>query len=389
MPPQPPSVPNTPLAVAANLRYDDPITGIPVTQLYPNEYIEHIGGRLSYYIGRIGEIDDILGAYGERLDTAEAQIDAILASGSTSIPEVNGACFNGNQNEPVNVVTAYLVSNSCDYNTILGTTTALGQAILAQCANLNTLPAFSQNSDMAGLAGWTSSVTTFAQSFSNLWLAYCDMRAGVTQALSQSAITCASVRINAAGAYNSSERTLSLYFPGSFIPSNFSDAGSSYISVKDVDNNEFTQAISITDVISDGNITLDISASTLIQTSDYIVRVVYDLTSTTPSLGCSNTIVLNITNNTQVCPNLALWSTNTTVSFSFTPPVTTSVVYTIDIMDSSGGTALDTKTFTDPTTTVTDTFTGLTQATTYYVRVTVDNAGSTTVCSVQSIDTTS
>lgn len=386
------SAPYFPLQVAANLRFNDQ-NGNPVTQLYPTAetaqldnpstgYISHIGSRLSSLIDQYNDVNTILVSYNTRISALEVSVANILASGTTSLPYINGGCLNGSLSQPIATVVTELVASECSYITALGTTSALSSGVVAMDTSvLNALPAYSQNSVMSGLAGWIAVPATVGAWMNNISLAYLDMRVGVNQALSQSAITCASVDIIMDGDYNSSNRNVNLYFPGSLLPSNFSENGS-IVTVEDNAGHTFSQNINIRTVITNGYLNLDISASTLQQNSPYVVKLTYNVTSTSPSLGCSNTLILDIPNNTSVCPNISTTVTASTVTFIMQPLITSNVTYTVDLLGTSGSTVLQTKTYTNPSIPVTDSFTGLTAATNYRVRVTVTIGTTNTVCSI-------
>lgn len=392
---------NKVLTVAANLRFNDD-NGNLVTQMYainPIEgqpdtpstgYISLIGSRLSSMINDYNSVLAILDSYNTRISTLETDVQDILTSGATVIPQVNGGCLNGNTNDDVDVVTALLVASECSYITALGSTSALASAVTAlNTSALNVLPSYSiPGGAMQALSGWISTPATSADLMNNLALAYLDMRVGVTQALSQSAITCGSININISSAYNSTAHIITLYFPGSSIPANFTDNGSNLL-VEDSAGNQYTMNFDvITAVVNDGYLAIDISASTLLQTSNYTVTFNYDVTSTTPALGCANTKIVTVANNTTVCPNVNTWSTTNTVSYTFVPPITTNVTYTVDLLDASGTSIVAfAQTYTDPIAPITGTFTNLSPATTYNVRVTVDVSGVQTICSLNGITT--
>lgn len=392
---------NKVLTVASNLRFNDD-NGNLVTQMYainPIEgqpdtpstgYISLIGSRLSSMINDYNSVLAILDSYNTRISTLETEVQDIITSGATAIPQVNGGCLNSNTNQDVDVVTSLLVASECSYISALGSTSALASAVSALgTSSLNVLPSYSiPGGAMQALTGWVSNPTTSAELMNNLAIAYLDMRAGVTQALSQSAITCGSIDINISSGYNSTAQIITLYFPGSSIPANFTDNGSNYL-VEDSAGNQFTASFDvITAVVNDGYLLIDISASNLLQTSNYTVTFNYDVISTTPALGCANTKIVTVTNSISVCPNVNVWSTTTTASYTFVPPITNDVTYTIDILDASGTSIIGTpQTYTDPITLVSGTFTNLTTATTYNIRVTVDVAGVITICSLNGITT--
>lgn len=399
-----PVTPYFPIQLPANLKFIN-ASGNPVSQLPPvaataqldNPQTGAISCNLAAtndLINEMSVVNKTLLSYQTTLNSLQSQITAINTSGAVAIPQVNGQCFSGNTAVPVTTATTYLLSNACSYNTVLGTTTALTNAILAQCNNLNTLPAYSQNSAMSGLSGWVSTVTTIAQSFNNLWLAYCDMRAGVTQALAQSNVTCADIHINYQGVYNMSAKTITIYFYTSSIPANFSASGSSSgtFRITDVYGNTYTQTFDLYTTIGVGSLVLNISSSALAQNTSYEAVLTYNLTSTTPSLGCSGSIPNTIINNTATCPVVTLSAVaGPGIQYTFTPTLISNVTYNVSLINSSGttsgGTVLATNSYNNPAAPTIGSFTGLTPSTLYFVRVTVITPDNTTICPAQSQST--
>jgi hypothetical protein len=242
---------------------------------------------------------------------------------------------------------------------------------------------------MAGLSGWFTTPTTIGQSLSNLWRSYCDMRTGVTQALSQSNITCASITMTISGYYNPSTRELTVYTGGSHLPSNFSETGSSELVVKDSYGNETSITMDIESVLAAGFVTIDLTSSGLSQTSNYSVFFTWDVESTTPALGCNGTRVITVTNTVVVCTPVSITPGSTTVQFSFTPYITSNVIYTLQLLSASGTVVEATNTYVNPTISVSGSFTGLSTSTTYYIQLTVSVGGVETICPLYTFNTTS
>jgi len=390
---QPTYTPYFPLQVAKNLRFLNQ-NGDLVTQLYPvgsvngvpndsptTGYISLIGANVSTLIDEYNQTTAILNAYNVRITTLEADVAALQLSGIT-LPSISGQCLNSNISAPLDTITALLVTNSCNYNTVLGTPSALAASILAECSALNTSPAYSQNSVMSGLTGWVTTPSTIANAVNNIWLAYCDMRAGVTQALSQSNVTCADIHINYQGVYDMATRTINFYFYGSSIPANFSTSGTTAsFTIKDTAGNTYTHGFNLNTAVTTGVVSCDISASALYQNTSYSVIMSYSVTSTTPALGCSGSIPSIVLNNTVTCPNVTVTPTSSTsIQFSFTPTIITNVSYVVDLLDASGSTVLATKSYVNPIVLTTDVFTGLTPNTYYNIRTTVSAGENVSIC---------
>lgn len=239
MPQLQPYVSNVPLQVAKNLRFLDQ-NGILVTQLLPigmngttvadnptTGYISCIGAAVSNQIDLYNNVANTLAQYATEITTLQSDVAALQVSGTT-IPVVNGYCFTNNTADLITTVTELIAQNSCNYNTVLGTTSALSLAIAAEGAEtLNSLQAFSQNSAMAGLRGWVTNPATIADSVNNIWLAYLDLRAGFKTIYNSVVPSCSQVIVDYQVVYNASAGGFNFYFSGyTFIPTGFTDEGS-------------------------------------------------------------------------------------------------------------------------------------------------------------------
>lgn len=287
----------TPLTVAANLRYVD-ANGDLVTRLYPNDYTELIGSSVSAIKTQIAGIDIILSDYNTRIADLEADVLAIQTSGVTFMLYVNGGCLNGNVSVPITTSVTSLIANTCAYNTILGTTTALALSVGALgIGTLNSLPAFSQNSAMSGLANWKSSLNTTADLEYNLALAYLDSRAGISTALAAVTPTCAQVVIDYQSVSNT-VLTFLLYFNGyTFIPTGYTD-NSSLIRITDTDGNFYQTGFNIvTASTSTSPVTLSTSGSTLSPTSvTYQIQVTSKVQNIALNTTCDKVVIRTVNN---------------------------------------------------------------------------------------------
>lgn len=304
MPPLQPFVSNTPLQVAKNLRFND-AAGIPVTQLLPvgmngnivndsptTGYISCIGASLSNQIDLYNDVVSSLNQYTIDIDALQAAVALLELSGST-IPNVNGYCYSGNALAPITTIVELMANSTCDYNTVLGTTSALTQAILAEGAStLNALPAFSQNSAMSGLAGWFSTPLTIASSFNNLWLAYLDMRTGTTNALAAVTPDCSSVIVDYQPVYGNSQFTI--YISGySFIPTGYTDLGST-VQITDNYKGSYTTSLDIVarSQYNAAALAIPVSGSTLSPTSPfYTVKLTSNITNSSIGVTCVKSVV--------------------------------------------------------------------------------------------------
>ena len=327
---QPQFVPNIPLQVAAALRYIN-ANGDLVTQLYPNDYLSLVGSAAGDLTTQYQQVNQILATYASTLQSLQVQITAIQTSGTASLPQVNGQCFSGNTAMDIGAAVTALISSQCSYNSVLGTPTALAQSILAQCTGLNTAPAFSQNSAMAGLSGWKSSISTIADAVNNLEVSYCDSRAGISKALAAVTPTCAQVMVDFRAVYTSSTVGFNLYFNGySFIPTGFIDAGSS-IHMTDGEGNSYTTTVNVvTQSTSSTPFFIPISGSTLSPNSaSYRVELTSILTNSSIPLTCNKTTIRDIGGSTSSISGYTIGNyTGTVTSGTTTIPIATGLGYT-------------------------------------------------------------
>lgn len=291
-----PPVPNIPLQVAAALRYTN-ANGDIVSVLYPNDYLSLTGSATGNLVIQYQGVQQILTTYQNTLNSLQSQITAIQTSGATNIPQVNGACLNNNTIVPMNVATQLLISNTCNYNAVLGTPSALTQGVLAEnSAILNTLPAFSQNSVMAGLAGWIPIPYTVGDTLNNLWLASNDARTGIQTALSAITPTCAQVLVNFAVTYPGYSSGFNFYFNGyTFIPAGYTD-NSSNLRISDTIGGLLVASFDIVSLSTlSSPLHLSTSGSTLSPIGPYTIQVNSNVKNVSTGSYCEKQLVVYMT----------------------------------------------------------------------------------------------
>ncbi len=290
-------VPNDPLQVAKNLRYTGR-DGNPVTRQLPADYIVNIGDTLSMQIDNYNIIlDSLTNTNNVVIPAMQVQINTLLTSGFSSLPLVSAGCLltSGASLQPIATVLDLLVNNSCAYNTVLGTTSALNLAIAAQCANLNSAPAFSQNSAMAGLAGWKSTPATIADTINNNWITDCDLRAGMTRVLAAVTPDCSQVIVDAQVTMPNFSTGFNIYFSGyTFIPTGYADTGSS-IQIVDSNGNTALNSINIiTQSLTNTPYNFVTSGTTLQSGLSYTIYINSKVTNASLGLTCEKTVVKSV-----------------------------------------------------------------------------------------------
>ena len=308
MPTLQPFVSNTPLALAKNLRFQD-ANGLLVSQLLPigmngnivadsptTGYISRIGSVLSQQIDLYNDVANTLKSYQTDIYNLQQAVDALEISGTT-IPIVNGYCFNGNANGYITDVVEDMAQALCPYIPVFGTSTALMQAIQAEGATaLNVQPSYSiPAGTMQALSGWVSNPQTLASSVNNLWLSYLDSRTALTTMLNYITPSCSNNIVDFATHYNGGASAgIFVYISGySFPAAAYTDNGST-ITITDGLGGIYTTGINLVSKSQPGSDALfvGISGTPLDPTvGNYTVTLKSVLKST--SNNCTKTVVHN------------------------------------------------------------------------------------------------
>jgi hypothetical protein len=144
----------------------------------------------------------------------------------------------------MNVLLDELEAQFCTLRGVLGTNNALTAAAAQQCANLGAQNALSQAGTLSSLAGWNGSISNLAQSFQNLWITVCDMRAAINDLKNCcSQVDCTQFILSYTASANSLRQEVYLDFnPGTIIPAGFANCSQlgSLVTISDgVNTKEF------------------------------------------------------------------------------------------------------------------------------------------------------
>lgn len=393
MPPLQQYVPNIPLTVAKNLRRVDS-NGYPIDSQLPNDYLQNVGSSLSTYIDVINQIADTITNQQSQITDAQTEINQILASGATAIPDVYAYCFlsSGTGLYPMDVVVDTSTNSLCNYYSSVGTASQMSLAGSQQCVNLNTSPRFAvPSAQMQSITGWKNTIQTFADSMNNAWLTICDIRGGMQMIMDQIKPSCSQVIVDYSPIISSQNGvlTMTLYFGGyTFIPGGYSDNGSTYV-ITDGQGNKSTASFDIMTAI-DTPIVVNLPLQGLYPTSTYQVNVFVDVINTNWNVECSKNVTKIVNNNFTACPFAKMSSSISTITAALTFNIITNATYTFSLFLSSGTTAVQTQSIINPVTnTYSLTFTGLTSGTPYTLTTSVKTPNlPTSNCPPCSISTT-
>jgi hypothetical protein len=255
---------------------------------------------------------------------------------------------------------------------------------------------------MSGLTGWVASPVTAADSIKNMWITINDMRKAVQTTLVPTLITsCSSVIVNFTTYMDIPNNRITLFFLGnSTIPDGFIDTDANGASLRITDGsstpNVYTTYVNVSQANSNvSGVTIDLTGKNINLYTNLTLLLTYSLTN--GNLVCNDTRTNTVTSTGSPCTSITLTPLSTTAFTGiFTPAVYGSgriVTYSITTYsnaDCSTAVSGTTVTYVNPTQNqLSYNVTGLTTATTYYVRMSVAIGGltSTTCTLIQSVKT--
>lgn len=228
------------LTLPSCLQYTDPGTGLTVTQLVHNQYTLRIANQFCSLKATVDQHTTQISTINTTLATHTTQITALQNGG---IPNVTPNCVLPAVPTPITTVVDTLEEQYCQLRTQVGSSAQLTSAIAQQCSNLAALPALSQVGNMNALAGWNNTLTNLSQSFQNLWITVCDMRAAINDLKNCCGSTdCSQFILNFNVGTNNDRSVVTLFFSGlTTIPSGYANctAQGSKVTITDSANKQY------------------------------------------------------------------------------------------------------------------------------------------------------
>jgi len=253
------------------LQYVDPISGLPVTSLKLSDYAVATANKLC-------AINTIVNNHTTQINTLTTQVNTLINTPAAPLPTVTPVCVLPSSPTAMNTVLAALESQFCGLVTALGSNTQISAATASQCANLGAANALSTTGTMAGLPGWNTTVTNFAQAMQNLWITVCDMRAVVASVVDCcSQADCNNFILSFTASADITRNNVTVYFaPGSALPSGYSDCNplGATVTISDGLGHTFTGAAILTTEVSNlTGITYNVSTASLNTSQVYTITV--------------------------------------------------------------------------------------------------------------------
>lgn len=392
-----PGCPDCEVTIAQCFQEKD-FLGNLIVSLQLKDYVIKIGNEICTLLTTISTIQTSI----QDLDARVTYIEENCCdTGPVDITVPSASCISGVSNMPIVDFVVQLETAFCALQAITGTPSALYNAIGYECSGLPAArpvdPAQLAPS-MSAIAGWTINPATLAESYINLWLTVCDMRAAIVDLQAQLAACCALTceditwSFTATGILGSKfiEPTFSGSIPAGF---NYCSGSTTAITVTDSLGNSAVFNEDVIDSINNGTqIQLDMTSLPTAEEQAIWYNLDITLCVTDGTLTCTKSRSYNFYNtnwctalSSSIAANGTLPSTAVDVSWTSVLPSTD---YTINLY--SAGILVDSQSVTYASAgSQTVTFTGLTPSTAYTAKI-VSTQGSYSIeCSVSGVAITS
>lgn len=390
------------------LQPDPATTTVPLNDAdQPLDYSRLIGNKVIDHDNSIGQLISSLNSLYSTVTVLEGEVTNLY----TAVNPVPNFAFYDIMGDyllhSIEEITLAIGNQFVTLRTATGDSTGLIDAItyenqLYAPSTLASQPSLSSPTDtMADLPGWEASPTVVSDTLKNMWITVNDMRLATSNYLTYRGVSsCSAVSIDYSVVVNIPNQSITLFFVGnSTIPEGFVDVnsigGSLTITDGSTTPNVFTTFVNVSQANNNtGGITINLSGTNINLYTTLSLSLVYNLTNN--DLTCGGTVPTK-TISPIATPCIAgnitpLSATSFTASY-FLQVVNQVIEYKIQTFTDPGCTTLvsgSAQTFTNPTiNTINYTISGLTTATTYYVRMSVIIGGNPSInCpNIQSVRT--
>lgn len=263
------------LTLPSCLQYVDPSTGLTVTQLIHNQFTLRLGNQFCTLKATVDQHTSQISSINNTIAAQQIQINNLQ---NATLPTITPKCVLPSVATPINTVLTALESQYCDLRAQVGSTNQVVAAIAQQCTNLGALPALSQVGNMNTIAGWNNTLTNLAQSFQNLWITVCDMRAAINDLKDCcGSVDCSQFILNYNVGTNAGRTTVTLFFSGlTTVPNGFTNctALGSKVTITDSAGNQFIGYVDLVAAQTDvDGVTFTVSGANLNPSLSYTVSV--------------------------------------------------------------------------------------------------------------------
>jgi hypothetical protein len=361
--------------------------GNQVTSLPINEYAVKTAQELCQVISDV-EINTLtIANHTTRLNTLEACVFpegvCVVGSGGSEAQVVPTCIVNVGNLTDVSVLLLALEIRFCELESAVGLPSTINNAI-SQSAITGSYITLSNNSVSYGsISGWNTNAVTLAQSMQNAWVVIDDMYNAITEIQTN---CCGGGCDSVSFGYTIQNvivegqiTGLRFIFLNSSMPSPFNDcAGSSTITITDVNSNTIQEIVSVSSLQNDPNgVQINLPGMNTVQ--DLSISIGFCVTDGTNSCSDTQTTVVTGFIPCPVSPTMSNVQ-NEQATISFINSLGPTAQYVLDVINTVTNITEQTETVNNPGASVTATFTNLIPNTNYNVRITINYQGGTEVC---------
>lgn len=365
--------------------YNDPKTGDQITTSQLSDYVTLIGNLFCDLLAVQGTQGRTLDNHGARITALETKPAPVL-----NLPSIVPDCVLPKNPTRLDIVVQALEQQFCELRSATGTAAQIFQGIAAQPAGLNNQRALgTSGGNVSSLPNWVPTVQQLADSVENLWVMVADLRSAVTNIqLNCCPSPCNGVAIQVQASMPNLNQFI-LYFTGT-IPAGLveCDINGTLFTIADQSGHLINVRIPlVANMNNPSGYPIVINPSPLNTSDNFTISSDVCFKENSTGTICQRCIEYVFVN-TSSCPAVTFIAGQTTISFSFSHS-SGQKTYTVSLFDSTGNSVIQSQVFpeTNPAT-VSGTFSGLTNGTTYKVRVSITGSnGLTTVCPFTAVST--
>ena len=377
------------------LQPDPATTTVPLNDAdQPLDYSRLIGNKVIDHDNSIGQLISSLNNLYSTITVLEGNVTNLYGS-VNPVPDFAFPGIMGNNLlYSIEEITLAIGNQFLTVQTNTGNSTEVTQAIAYQNQLYfpNTLASRTSLSNplitMASLSGWVPAPgpANIAGTLKNMWLTINDMRLSVSNYLTYRGVSdCSVVGVDFSTVIDIANRRLILYFVGNCnIPQGFVDVNSIGASLTITDGsttpNIFTSFINVSQAnTSTSGIIINLTNTNINLYTTLRLDLVYNLTNNDLVCGGTTTNIVTTIATPCVAANIVPTSTTSFTSTYFIQIVNQVITYRVQTFTNPECTTLvsgSTQTFVNPTSNAINyTISGLTTATTYYVKMSVSIGG--------------
>lgn len=365
------------------LRYYD-LNGDLVTQLPLDDYLQLIGNKIVTLMSDVATLNSGVDDLTDRVTTIENNLPTYVPVPEISMPGI----MPDSELYPLQDVLTELALQFIELRDATGTSTELGTAITTQGTALKDEQQLSGTGDMKDLSGWVENPLTVADTITNMWLTILDMRSAMISCLIPTgSVTCDDVVVGFTAVVNPTGNYVTLNFLTSDIPAGFYDQNplGSILNITDAAGHSWFTRVNVSLLASSvTGIQINLANTSINANLD----LQFDLTTvvTNGQISCTKYTTVTTATTVNACTTVSFTPASTSISWAFNPVVTENIIYSITVSDGTTDIAL--RNYTNPSSVVSDSITGLTADTTYtfVLRYTLTGESST-LCSTYTVTT--